>query len=109
LIQQSSFGEDLVKELGPRLDEIESKLTSTEPLQATVKVRESEVARYILSRDSFSVSSTASIENSELRCDSFNVKFDYVQGATYTTPSDWGYCQLVIESENNAEVTITEA
>lgn len=107
-IQQSDTGAELVTELGPMLDDIESKLVSGEPLSATVKVRENEVVRYVLSRASFSVSATAPVNSSELRCDGFNVKFDYVENAVFTTPRKWGYCELLIESENKAEVTISE-
>ena len=107
-IQESEYGAELVQELGPMLDEVESKLVSIEPLTATVKIRENEIARYILSRSSFSLSTSAPVKSSELRCDGFNVKFDYAENTTYTTPQDWGYCELVVESEDKAEVTISE-
>lgn len=107
-IQESEHGAELVQELGPMLDEVESKLVSGEPLTATVKIRENEIARYILSRSSFLLSTSAPVKSSELRCDGFNVKFDYAENTAYTTPQNWGYCELVIESEYKAEVTIQE-
>ena len=108
-LRNSEFSESLLPELAPLLEIANAKLRSGEPLKATIKVDATEITTHYLSRRIFKVDTEEKISFSELRCDDFNVSFDYKKDNLYQLPFDWNTCRLVIRAPEGALLTISEA
>lgn len=108
-IANSEYGKQLTVKLGSSLDEIESKLVAGGAITTQAMVFDTELLNHSLSRHSFSLNANSRLEHMELSCNGFKLSFDYVAGATYTTPTDWGFCVLTVQAPARTIISINEA
>lgn len=110
-LQNKSDGEldDLVAQLAPFADKINSLIESDTPITRTETLDADKPWGYKLIRNSFSLTNLkGELDELEVRCKTRRSTYTIAPDVVWTVPESWGECRIYVKGEKDAQFTLVE-